>query len=171
LEPERRSGPGHSCSRDGLSGTSPISDPSWTGINVGERFGVTPCLQRQTKAAFFCRHRVPGRGRRLMRQTDLPTKIYERSASMRNDSAGASFMSADHSWEIRFGSVFQVAFRPSPHPRIRWTSRPPTARHALSVPRARRSKSSKMPQQNVDRCHPPGETRVVVVRGQSRRRV
>ena len=169
LEPERRPIPGHSCSRDGFARRYSLISGPQRGPNANPRRALRRhTLPSATNKAAFSVAIVFQTGRRLMRQTVLPTKIQGRPASTRNDDSSARRFiprtsgSARRS-RLRFGLPLT--------PESGGPSRPPTARSALSVPRARRRQEFQNAQQNVDRCHPPGGDPGRCGPRQSRRRI
>src|SRR5258708_7081905 len=104
-----------------LSGdTARYPDPLGDRINVGRALRRPTLPSATDKGGIFCRHRVPD-GPTLDAPDCIADENLRKICFDAERQRCASFHSADHSWEIRFGSVFQVAFRPSPHPRIRWT--------------------------------------------------
>ena len=131
---------------------------------AGERFGAVPGRQRQTRRR-LCRQRVQT-GRRLMRQTEMPTRTDARIAPMRSESFARRPASGSRSAGrpgLRFGLPLT--------PESGGPSRHPAARHALAVMRALRRQESQNAQQNVDRCHPPGRDPGCRGARQSRRRI
>ena len=108
----------------------------------------------------FCRQRVQT-GRRLMRQTVLPTKIHGRTAPTRSESSARRVAPRDR---VRRGAPGCVLAFPSPPNQVdRRVTRPRDTRLPSYAPAA--VKSSKMPNKMlIDATHPE-ETRVVVVRG------
>ncbi len=119
LEPERRPIPGHSCSRDGFARRYSLISGPQRGPNANPRRALRRhALPSATnKGDIFCRHRVPD-GPTL----DAPDCIADQNPrKTRFDAERRQLCAPFHSTDIRFGSAFQVAFRPSPHPRIRWT--------------------------------------------------
>src|ERR1700733_14860445 len=99
----------------------------------------------------LCRQRVQT-GRRLMRQTVLPTIIHERTAPLRSESSARRFVSGGSCLARGPGLGFGLPL-------------PPPLRTAASPTAPAAAKSSKMPNKMlIDATHPE-ETRVVVVRG------
>jgi hypothetical protein len=106
-------------------------------------------------------------GRRLMRQTVLPTQPCGTTAPTRSHrSARHHVLSASRSARcssLRFGLPLT--------PESGGPSRSPAAQYALTAIRARRLQEFQNAQQNVDRCHPPGRDPGRCGPRQSRRRV
>jgi hypothetical protein len=115
------------------------------------RFGAEPWPSATNKGGIAVAI-VFQTGRRLMRQTVLPTKTRDLSAATRNDSSAPRIQSRSSGSARRPGLRFGLPLTPESG----GPSRPPTAQHALSAPRARRRQEFKNAQQNVDRRHPPG---------------
>jgi hypothetical protein len=138
-----------SCSRDGFrNGIAGYPAARRRYAVAGERLGATPGLQRQTRRR-FCRQCVQT-GRRLMRQTVLPT-IPGKIAPRRSESSARRFAPGSRSAGrpgLRFGLPLT--------PESGGPSRHPAAPYALAAVRARRRQEFQNAQQNVDRCHPPG---------------
>jgi len=133
-------------------GMALISGSSWTEGNFRRtRFGAEPwpLAKKQGGIAVAI---VFQTGRRLMRQTVLPTKTREVSAAARNDSSARRVPSRSSGSARRPGLRFGLPLTPESG----GPSRPPTAQQTLSAPRARRRQEFKNAQQNVDRRHPPG---------------
>jgi hypothetical protein len=116
--------------------------------------------------AFCCRQCVQT-GRRLMRQTVLPTTIQGRTAPTRSESSARRSASPESRSERRPVLRFGLPLTPESG----GPSRHPAARYALTVIRARRRQESQNAQQNVDRCYPPGRDPGRRGPRQSRRRV
>jgi len=114
----------------------------------------------------FCRQRVQT-GRRLMRQTVLPTRIHETTATLRSESSARRLVLCRSCSAGRPGLRFGLPLTPESG----GPSRHPAARHALTAIRARRRHEFQNAQQNVDRCHPPGRDPGRCGPRQSRRRV
>ena len=152
------------CSRDGFrNGVADYPGRKAPICGAGERLGATPGLQRQTRR-HFCRQCVQT-GRRLMRQTVLPT-ILGRIAPKRSESSARRFAPGSRSAGrpgLRFGLPLT--------PESGGPSRHPAAPYALAVIRARRRQEFQNAQQNVDRCHPPGRDPGRCGPRQSRRRI
>ena len=126
-----------SCSRDGFrNGITDYPGRKARYAIAGERLGAAPGLQRQTRRR-FCRQRVQT-GRRLMRQTVLPTMIHGKNRADAERKLRASFCSG-----IAFGGAPRLAFWPSPHPRIRWTVASPG--RAICARRDTRPPPSRVP--------------------------
>src|SRR5450631_1349791 len=125
---------------------------------AGERLGAASGFQRQTRRR-LCRPRVQT-GRRLMRQTVLPTVI---RVELRRGGAKAP-RGALLRDPVRPGAPGCVLAFPSPPNQVdRRVTRPRDTRSRLNAPPA--VMSSKMPNKMlIDATHPE-ETRVVVVRG------
>jgi len=166
LEPERRPIPGHSCSRDGEAIQPDIRTPAGTECDPRRALRRHTLPSATNKAAFSVAI-VFQTGRRLMRQTVLPTKIQGKSASTRNDSPARRFIPRTSGSARRPRLHFGLPLTPESG----GPSRPPTARSALSVPRARRRQEFQNAQQNVDRRHPPGRDPGCRGPRQSRRRI
>jgi hypothetical protein len=98
----------------------------------------------------FCRQRVQT-GRRLMRQTVLPTMI-QANAPTRSESSARRFAELGSRSARRPGLRFGL---PLP-PESGGPSRHPAARHTRTAIRARRRQELPNAQQNANRCHPPG---------------
>ena len=155
-----------SCSRDGFRHgitdypgcNGPISD-------AGGCLGAAPGLQQKTR-----RRLLPQRvqtGRRLMRQTVVPTKIHGTTAPTRSVSSARRFAPNGFRSDRRPGLRFGLPLTPESG----GPSRHPAARYALTVIRARRRQESQNAQQNVDRCYPPGRDPGRRGQRQSRRRI
>ena len=114
----------------------------------------------------FCRQRVQT-GRRLMRQTVLPTMIHGRIAPMRSESSARRFAPRGSRSARRPGLRFGLPLTPESG----GPSRQPAARYALTVIRVRRRHEFQNAQQNVDRCDPPGRDPGCRGTRQSRRRI
>jgi hypothetical protein len=114
----------------------------------------------------FCCQRVQT-GRRLMRQTVLPTRIHGRTATLRSESSARRLLPCGSCSAGRPGLRFGLPLTPESG----GPSRHPAARHARTVLRARRRQESQNAQQNVDRRHPPGRDPGRCGPRQSRRRV
>jgi hypothetical protein len=140
-----------SCSRDGFRhGRTDYPGRKVPICDAGERFGAAPGLQRQTRRP-FCRQRVQT-GRRLMRQTLLPTMIHDRTAPMRSESSARRFVPPGSRSARRPGLRFGLPLTPESG----GPSRHPAAPYARTAIRARRRQEPQNAQQNVDRCHPSG---------------
>jgi len=98
----------------------------------------------------FCRQRVQT-GRRLMRQTVLPTMIHGRNAPPRSESCARRFAPPVSRSAGRPGLRFGLPLTPESG----GPSRHPAAPYALAI-RALRCQEYQNAQQNVDRRHPPG---------------
>ena len=105
-------------------------------------------------------------GRRLMRQTVLPSQFFGPSASMRSDSSARRRprqLRGTRRLGLRFGlPLTPESGGPSRHPSV------PSAPMAIRV---RRRQEFQNAEQNVDRCHPPGGDSGCRGPWQSRRRV
>ena len=161
-EPERRPVPGTFLSRDGLRHGKPIIR-TFPGPICDFRRAL---LRRAGPSAnkmrrHPCRQHVQT-GRRLMRQTVLPTKFPERIAPTRSESSARRVVPVGQRsarrTRLRFGlPLTPESGGPSRHPAAQF------ARATAHAPAA--AKSSKMPNKMlIDATHPE-ETRVVVVRG------
>jgi hypothetical protein len=118
------------------------------------------------KAALFAAN-VFQTGRRLMRQTVLPTKIHRTIAPTRSESSARRIASLRSRSAWRPGLRFGLPLTPESG----GPSRHPAARYALTETRARRRHEFQNAQQNVDRCYPPGRDPGRCRPRQSRRRV
>jgi hypothetical protein len=114
----------------------------------------------------FCRQCVQT-GRRLMRQTVLPTMIHGRSTPTRSESSARRPAPLRSRSDRRPGLRFGLPLTPESG----GPSRHPAARYALTVIRARRRQEFQNAQQNVDRCHPSGRNPGCRGPRQSRRRI
>ena len=131
---------------------------------AGGRLIATPGHQRQTRRR-LCRPRVQT-GRRLMRQTEMPTRTPARYAPMRSESSARRLVAGSRSTRrpgLRFGLPLT--------PESGGPSRHPAARHAHVALRALRRQELQNAQQDVDRCHPPGRDPGCRGSRQSRRRI
>ena len=121
FEPERRPVPGYHL----VPGTAfktrqnRLSDRRSPICDAGERFGAAPGFQRQTR-------------RRLLPPTcsdgptlDAPDCVADHDPRNNRADAERKLRASFCSDGIPFGVATRVAFRPSPHPRIRWTVAPP----------------------------------------------
>jgi hypothetical protein len=156
-----------SCSRDGSR--FGLTDYRAAGLRyamAGGRLGAAPGCQRERQGGAFCRQHVQT-GRRLMRQTVLPTKIQGRIASTRSESSARRFQSLGFRSAGRPGLRFGL---PLP-PESGGPSRHPAAQYARTVIRARRRQEFQNAQQNAHRCHPPGRDPGGRGPRQSRRRI
>ena len=105
-----------SCSRDGFRhGMTDYPGCRPRYAMAGERFGAAPGLQRQTR-------------RRLLPPTcsdgptlDAPDCVADHDPPNIRADAERKLRASLCSGAIAFGWAPRVAFRPSPHPRIRWT--------------------------------------------------
>ena len=152
FKPERRPVPGHHLVPGTVSdSTRPIIGPDKSSICDERR-----ALWRQAgssatdKAASFAAQ-ITQTGRRLMRQTVLPTitgKITPmRSARLARRSNSGRARSARRA-NLRFGLPLT--------PESGGPSRHPAAQNLRAVPRARRRQEFQNAQQDAYRCHPPG---------------
>ena len=103
-----------------------------------------------TDKAALCRQRVQT-GRRLMRQTVLPTMI-QGNAPTRSESCARRLTPRGSRSAGRPGLRFGLPLTPESG----GPSRHPAARHARTAIRARRREELPNAQQNANRCHPPG---------------
>src|SRR3979411_1067145 len=98
---------------------------------AGERFGAAPGFQRQTRRRLFAAN-VFQTGRRLMRQTVLPTKIHRTIAPTRSESSARRIASRRSRSAWRPGLRFGLPLTPESG----GPSRHPAARYALTETRA-----------------------------------
>ena len=131
---------------------------------AGGRVIATPGHQRQTRRR-LCRPRVQT-GRRLMRQTVMPTRTPARIAPMRSESSVRRLVAGSRSTR-RAGLRFGLPLTPESG----GPSRHRAAQTARAMHRARRRQESQNAQQDVDRCHPPGRDPGRRGPRQSRRRI
>ena len=129
FEPERRPVPGHYLVPGTVLDTAePIIRPHKARYAMaGERFGAAPGLQRQTRRR-LCRQHVQT-GRRLMRQTVLPTMIHGTIAPMRSESSARRLAPRGSRSARRAGLRFGLPLTPESG----GPSRHPAARHARAV--------------------------------------
>ena len=155
-----------SCSRDdfrhGITDYPDRTGPMWDGRRAPWRRAGSSA---QDKTA-FCRQRVQT-GRRLMRQTVLPTMIHGRIAPTRSESSARRVAPTGSRSARRPGLRFGLPLTPESG----GPSRHPAALYALTVIRARRRHEFQNAQQNADRCYPPGRDPGRCGPRQSRRRV
>ncbi len=167
-------GPALFCSRAGLSSDGPRYRTPGKGFVVisGERASSAKHLTSITWPAATTDKAAPHAantfqtGRRLMRQTVLPTRTSGTSASRSQRSVRWTDRPATGSARctgMRFGLPLT--------PESGGPSRQPTAPSALPAPRARRRQEFQNAQQDVDRRHPPGRNPGCRGPRQSRRRV
>jgi hypothetical protein len=138
-----------SCSRDGFrNGKTDYwaarPDMRWPASALAPRRAFSD------RAAPFCRQNVQT-GRRLMRQTVMPTMIHGRNAPPRSESSARRFAPPDSRSARRLGLCFGLPLTPESG----GPSRHPAAPYALAT-RAPRRQEYQNAQQNVDRRHPPG---------------
>ena len=156
-----------SCSRDSVRhGITDYPDPTgpdmrWPASALAPRRAFS---DRQGGA--FCRQRVQT-GRRLMRQTVLPTMVHGTIAPMRGESPARRLAPPGSRSARRPGLRFGLPLTPESG----GPSRQPAARYALTVIRVRRRHEFQNAQQNVDRCHPSGRDPGRCGPRQSRRRI
>jgi hypothetical protein len=105
-------------------------------------------------------------GRRLMRQTVLPSQFSGPPAPMRSDSSARR-----RRQNLRVARRLGLRFGLPLTPESGGPSRHPCAQFAPTAKRARRLQEFQNAQQNVDRCHPPGGDPGCRGPWQSRRRV
>jgi hypothetical protein len=105
-------------------------------------------------------------GRRLMRQTVLPSQFLGPSAPMRSDSSARR-----RPRQLRMARRLGLRFGLPLTPESGGPSRHPSAQSAPAAKRARRLQEFQNAEQNVDRCHPPGGDPGCRGPWQSRRRV
>ena len=120
-----------SCSRDGFRhGITDYPDRRVRYAMAGERFGATPGFQRQIRRRCLPPTLLDGP------TLDAPDCIANQDPGSIRGSAERQFRSSCPLPVIRFGEAPRVAFRPSPHPRIRWTvASPDSAANALGSTR------------------------------------
>jgi hypothetical protein len=114
----------------------------------------------------FCRQHVQT-GRRLMRQTVLPTRIHGIIAPTRSESFARRLAPAGSRSARRQGLRFGLPLTPESG----GPSRHRAAQYARALHRARRRQELQNAQQDVDRCHPSGRDPGRCGPRQSRRRI
>lgn len=145
---------------------SPVFGPRRGSYQISaKRFGAKPGLQRATRAAPAAK--LFQTGRRVMRQTVLPTELSGKTAPMRSSSSVFRRLplrsrSARRS-RLRFGLPLT--------PESGGPSRYPAAHFALTAIRASRLQEFQNAEQNVDRCHSPGRDPGCRGPWESRRRI
>jgi hypothetical protein len=167
FEPERRPVPGifllqgrFETRQNRLSGSKTVRYAM-----AGECYSPRgPSAKRQ--GGSFCRQHVQT-GRRLMRQTVLPTKIHGTIAPERSESFARRFAPVGHRSARRQGLRFGLPLTPESG----GPSRHRAAQYARAMHRARRRQEFQNAQQDVDRCYPPGRDPGRRGPRQSRRRI
>jgi hypothetical protein len=117
--------------------SGPLAGPN---VNLGERFGAQPLPSATNIGGTFCRQRVPD-GPTL----DAPDCIADQNPQKIRILAERQLRLPFYLPDAGFGSAPRVAFRSSPHPRIRWTvASPDSAPCALG--------STRPPPPRVPKC-------------------